>query len=188
MTAASPAVCDQQAAAGAGRCSRGVQRAGRATDRRPCPPGSQWTAMRSSRWPAGTLPASHSTSQPARRAPDAAAGDIPRSPILCSLAIHEASGPTRPRSTGYARPGWLLEGGRLTGEQLLVPGRRRSRPGSSAVAVGATPLGSPGQPSRSPPASSAMTWFLTRSCSTCASQSWPGAHRHQQPADQLLPP
>jgi hypothetical protein len=110
-------------------------------------------------------------------------------PTLCSLAIHEASSPARGRSTGYARPpGWLLEGGRLTGEQLLVPGRRRSWPGSPAVSVGATPLGPPGQPSRSPPASSAMTWFVTRSCSACASQSWPGAYRHHQPADQLLPP
>ena len=32
--------------------SRGVQRLGRATDRRPCPPESWWTTMRSSRRPA----------------------------------------------------------------------------------------------------------------------------------------
>lgn len=37
------------------------------------------------------------------------------------------------------------EGGRLTGEQLPVPGRRRSWPGSSAVSAGAMPPGSPGQ-------------------------------------------
>ncbi len=37
MTAESTAVCDQQTAEGAGRRSRGVQRLGRATDRRPLP-------------------------------------------------------------------------------------------------------------------------------------------------------
>ena len=61
------------------------------------------------------------------------------------------------------------EGGRLTGEQLPVPGRRRSWQGSSAASAGATPPRSPELPSSSP-ASSAMTWFLTRSCATCSSQ------------------
>jgi hypothetical protein len=63
----------------------------------------------------------------------------------------------------------VKEGGRLTGEQFPVPGRRRSWPGSSAASAGAMPPGSPEQPSSSP-ASSAMTWFLTRSCATCSSQ------------------
>ena len=88
-----------------------------------------------------------------------------------------------------ARPPGMATGGRPT-HRRAAPGARAEEimAGSSAVSVGATPLGPPGQPSRSPPAIGAMTWFLTRSCSTCASQSWPGAHRHHQPADQLLPP
>ena len=113
-----------------------------------------------------------------------------RTPTLCSLwrSTKLVARRAADRPVMRVRPGWLLEGGRLTGEQLLVPRRRRSWPASSAVSVGATPLGPPGQPSGSPPASSAMTWFVTRSCSTCASQSWPGAHRPHQPADQLRPP
>ena len=88
-----------------------------------------------------------------------------------------------------ARPPGMATGGRPTHRRAAAGARAEEiMAGSSAVSVGATPLGPPGQPSRSPPASSAMTWFLTRSCSTCASQSWPGAHRHHQPADQLLPP
>ena len=55
MTAESTAVCNQRTAEG--RHSRGAQRPGRATDRRPLAPGSWWTTMRSSRRPARTLPA-----------------------------------------------------------------------------------------------------------------------------------
>ena len=51
ITASSTAVCDQQAAEGASRRSRGAQHLGSATGRRPCPPESLWTTMRSSRRP-----------------------------------------------------------------------------------------------------------------------------------------
>ena len=51
MTAGSTAVCDQQTAEGASRRSRGAQHLGSATGRRPCPPESWWTTMRSSRRP-----------------------------------------------------------------------------------------------------------------------------------------
>jgi len=52
ITASSTAVCDQQAAEGASRRSRGAQHLGSATGRRPCPPERWWTTMRSSRRPA----------------------------------------------------------------------------------------------------------------------------------------
>ena len=51
ITAGSTAVCDQQTAEGASRRSRGAQRLGSATGRRPCPPESWWTTIRSSRRP-----------------------------------------------------------------------------------------------------------------------------------------
>ena len=51
ITASSTAVFDQQTAEGASRRSRGAQHLGSATGRRPCPPESWWTTMRSSRRP-----------------------------------------------------------------------------------------------------------------------------------------
>ena len=55
ITASSTAVCDQQTAEGASRRSRGAQHLGSATGRRPCPPESWWTTMRSSRRPGQDL-------------------------------------------------------------------------------------------------------------------------------------
>ena len=53
----------------------------------------------------------------------------PRVPwLLAWMGKAQPPGPGSRVDNPRARPGWLLEGGRLTGEQLLEPGRRRSWP------------------------------------------------------------
>ena len=111
MTAESTAVCDQQTAEG--RRSRGAQRLGRATDRRPLPPGSWWTTMRSSRRPARTLPAA-----PSMRAapnPRTFTGWSGASPHVLRFPCGLSSGfpfarwalPLRPPSPGFPSSGVL---------------------------------------------------------------------------------
>jgi len=116
---------------------------------RSAPVATSWASARAAgdAWPAGVAAgAGHPAGRAAGPAPAAAGGVVvlgsrthraghgtschgPRVPwLLAWMGKAQPPGPGSRVDNPRARPGWLLEGGRLTGEQLLEPGRRRSWP------------------------------------------------------------